>query len=46
MEEEMKKNIIKLIIVLLVLATLPNLSLRAGQGPIPSPEAVPWRADR
>lgn len=36
----MKKNIIKLILALLVLATLPHLSLRAGQGPIPSP--VPW----
>lgn len=39
----MKKMVIKLILALLVLATVPHLSLRAGQGPIPSPEPVPWR---
>ena len=42
----MKKNVIKLILALLVLAILPHLSLRAGQGPIPSPEPVPWHSSR
>lgn len=42
----MKKTLIKAILALLVLAALPFLSLKAGLGPLPSTEPVPWRATR